>query len=158
MSSLQVLTCLSQVYPTDPLAISGSQNRTKSTNLMSYGAVDQRILRLEIGKGSVGQLQQSSHLNNAGHHLSFPGYPWFRLRPEGAAEAAPEALQPSDPRGRQPDPEPLEVLRRRQKLHLQGHLEDTHQGARPDHKQRLERGNGCKKKETKLQKKYTKKR
>ena len=61
--------------------------------------------------------------------LLFPGNPGLRLRPEGPAEAASEALQPADPRGRLSHPEPVEVLRRGQELQLQGHVEDTPQGA-----------------------------
>ena len=72
--------------------------------------------------------------------LIIAGHFGLRLCTEGAAEAAAEALQPADPGGRQPHPEPVEVLRRRQELRVKGHLEDSHQGAGSDDEQRVEGG------------------
>ena len=71
---------------------------------------------------------------------SVPGHFGFWFRVESPAEAAAETLQPPDPGRRQPHPEPLEVLRRRQELRVQGHLEDSHQGARATHGTHVERG------------------
>ena len=70
----------------------------------------------------------------------FLGYSGLRLCPESATEAETEALQPPDPRRGFAHPESVEVLRRGQELPLEGHVENTHQGARAEHQQRMERG------------------
>ena len=54
-----------------------------------------------------------------------PGHPRQRLRPEGAATAAPEAYDPAPGAGRHFDPVPLALLCGRRELHVGGHLEDT---------------------------------
>lgn len=58
--------------------------------------------------------------------FSFPpaGYPGQRVRPEGAAAAAPEAHDPAPATGRDADTVALEMLRRRRALDVRGDVEN----------------------------------
>lgn len=62
--------------------------------------------------------------------LVFPrstGNPRLRLRPEGTAEATPEALQSANPGCGDADPVPVEVSRGRQVRQQRGHVEHLRQ-------------------------------
>ena len=53
------------------------------------------------------------------------GYPRLRLCPEGSAAAAAKAHDPTARARRHPHPMPVALLRRRRKLVLRGHLENS---------------------------------
>lgn len=86
------------------------------------------VLTFATADLSTGSLVPSSYRDFVRDIESSVGYPRFRLRAQGAAEAAAEALQSADTCCRDVDTVSVEVLRRRQGHQQRRHVEHLHQG------------------------------